>query len=113
MKNLFYKVSILTLFFLLPSISQAQDTLRIKTSAQCNTCKKTLEYDMKFEKGVEKVSLDVESRVLTVVYNPAKTDPAKLRLAVSKVGYDADDVKADPKAYNKLEECCKKGEHQH
>jgi len=51
--------------------------------------------------------------VLTVEYKLGKTSPEKIRTAVSKIGYDADDVVADPKAYEKLPECCKKDGHHH
>jgi hypothetical protein len=43
-----------------------------------------------------------------VTYKKSKTSPEKIRKAISKVGYDADDVTADPKAYSKLDACCKK-----
>ncbi len=93
----------------LQAISQT-DTLNIQTSAQCETCKKTLENDMSFVKGVKKSVLDLDTKILTVVYNPEKTDPGKLRVAVTKIGYDADSLKADPKAYKRLPDCCKKPE---
>lgn len=92
---------------------KAQDAttaeLKVKTSAVCGMCKETIEKFMAFEKGIKKSSLDVDSKILTVTYNPQKTTPEKIRLAVSKSGYDADDVKADEKAYKKLDGCCKKG----
>jgi copper chaperone CopZ len=90
---------------------KAQDVaeIKIKTSATCDMCKATIEKYLAFEKGVKRSSLDVPSKVLTVTYNPKKTTPEKIRQAVSKSGYDADDVKADPKAYQKLDDCCKKG----
>ena len=64
-------------------------------------------------KGVKAVTLEVESKVLTVIYNATKTDPARIREAVAKVGYDADSIPADKKAYDRLPECCRKGGHQH
>jgi hypothetical protein len=63
---------------------------------------------MNFEKGVKRATLDVESKELTVIYQSAKTNPDKLRVAVTKIGYDADSIPADPKAYSKLHSCCKK-----
>jgi cation transport ATPase len=87
------------------------EELKIKTSSQCSMCKETIEKAMAFEKGVKTFDLDVKTKVLTVTYNPVKTTPEKIRLAVSKVGYDADDVIADQKAYDKLSPCCKKGGH--
>ncbi|MBN2175787.1 MAG: heavy-metal-associated domain-containing protein [Bacteroidales bacterium] len=87
--------------------------IEIKTSAQCEMCKERIEKNMAFEKGVKDVVLDLETKVLTIKYRSDKTDPGKLKKAVSKIGYDADDVAADPKAYEKLPDCCKKGGHDH
>jgi len=64
---------------------------------------------MAYEKGVKAVELDDKTKIVTITYKTAKTDPKKLREAISKLGYDADDVEADPKAYAKLPACCKKG----
>jgi mercuric ion binding protein len=89
----------------------AQDTMYIKTSAVCETCKKIIEKDLSFEKGVKSSSLDVETKTLMVVYNPEKTTPEKVRIAVTKAGYDADSLKADPKAFKKLPECCQDPNH--
>lgn len=83
--------------------------VKIKTSATCEMCKETIEKYVAFEKGVKKVTLDVSTKIATVVYNPQKTSPEKIRTAISNAGYDADDVQANKKAYNKLDECCKKG----
>lgn len=104
---------IIVMFAIITNTVKAQDAttaeLKIKTSATCSMCKTTIEKYMAFEKGVKKSSLDVDSKILTVTYNPEKTNPEKLRVAVTKSGYDADDLKADPKAYKKLDDCCKKG----
>lgn len=112
MKNL-KSILLSGIFMLVMSINttKAQDVaeLKVKTSAVCDMCKETMEKHMAFEKGVKKSSLDVESKILTVTYNPAKITPEQIRKAVSKSGYDADDVPADPKAYKKLDACCKKG----
>ncbi len=80
----------------------------IKTSSQCNDCKERIEEALAFEKGVKKSELDVETHMVTVSYKKGKTTPEKIRKAITKAGYDADDVKADPKAYGKLPACCKK-----
>ena len=63
---------------------------------------------MAFEKGVTSVELDDKTKIVTISYKTAKTDPDKLRKAISKLGYDADDVEAAPDAYAKLPACCKK-----
>ena len=43
---------------------------------------------------------------LTVTYDAAKTSPAQLRTSISKLGYNADNVKADAAARAKLPSCC-------
>lgn len=82
--------------------------VKIKTSAICGMCKMAIEKDLGFEKGVKSSDLNLEDKVITVVYNPAKTNVEKIKKAISKVGYDAEEVKADDKAYDKLPGCCKK-----
>ena len=91
---------------------QAQvKTVAIKTSAICEMCKATLEKDFTFEKGVKSVNLDLETKVLNIAYLDSKTSPDVLRKRVTMVGYHADSLKRDPKAYEKLDECCKDGAH--
>jgi len=92
------------------------ETLVIKTTIycdhclECETCGGKLEKDMGFEKGIRLVKIDEQAMTITVTYNPKKTSPKKIREKIARYGYDADDVKADPQAYNKLDECCKKKE---
>lgn len=84
------------------------ETVKIQTSAICEQCKERLEHNIAFEKGVKAVNLDLETKVLTVEYKAGKNSRDKLKKAVTKIGYDADDLEADPKAYAKLPACCKK-----
>ncbi len=115
------KAILMTAALLIGMAASAQDAeqkkdksvnkIEIQTSAQCEMCKERLEKDLAYEKGVKFVELDLETKVLTVKYKADKTDADKLRKAVSKIGYDADDVEADPEAYAKLPACCQKGGH--
>ena len=84
------------------------EMVRFKTSAVCDMCKARLEKSLAYEKGVQAANLDVPSKVLTVTYNPAKTNADALRTAVQKTGYDADQLTADARAYDRLPDCCKK-----
>jgi len=114
MKTKSLKIATITLMlFLFNTIVFAQKNdlaeIKIKTSAICGMCKETIENALAFEKGIKKSVLDVESKIVTVTYNPEKTTPEKIRLAISKAGYDADEIPANAKAYKKLDACCKKG----
>ncbi len=110
---------ILAMFIMLAAFTglQAQQksdgTIVIKTSAVCGQCKTRIEEGMAFEKGVKDVTLDVESKNVTITFNPKKTSPEALKKAISKLGYDADEVPADLAAYNKLPSCCKKDAPKH
>ncbi len=83
------------------------DTIKIKTTAQCEMCKDRIEEALAFTKGVKSSYIDLESKYLTVIYKPSKTDYHIICSVVSKSGYQADTVKADKKAYDKLPACCK------
>lgn len=89
------------------------ETISIQTSAVCGMCKERLETKMAFAKGVTAVQLDNKTKVLSVTYKPEKTTPEKLKTAVTKIGYDADEMPADQKAYDKLPACCKKDQAPH
>jgi len=88
------------------------EKVEIKTSAICIMCKNTIEEDLAFEKGVKYSELDVDTKILTVEYNAKKTDPGKIRTRITKIGYNADSLKRDAKAYENLPDCCKDGAHQ-
>jgi copper chaperone CopZ len=105
-------VSFLFLFALSVSAS-AQKTVSvvtIHTSAQCDMCKNRIEKALAYEKGVVSQNLDLVTKVVTIEYKSNKTNPGLLRKFVSSLGYDADDVMADAKAYSALPSCCKKPE---
>jgi periplasmic mercuric ion binding protein len=85
-----------------------KEVVKIQTSAVCEMCKDRIEKNIAFEKGVSDVVLDLTTKIATITYKPKKTNPDKLKQAISKLGYDADEVKADKYAYDKLPPCCKK-----
>ena len=78
------------------------------TSSVCGTCKSILEEGLKFEKGVIRVSVLVEEKKIILKYRTDKTDRATLKKKISLLGYQADDVLADPKGFEALPACCKK-----
>lgn len=81
----------------------------IKTSGECEMCKKSIESEVGKMTGVKKATLDIETKILTVEYNSKKTNPDKIRKAIAAIGYDADDVKANNRRQKELPSCCKPG----
>jgi len=75
---------------------------------ECPTCGKNLQASLLKIKGVKMYELDNKKMTITLYYNGQKTNVTELRKAISDLGYDADDVKANPDAYEQLDGCCKK-----
>lgn len=84
-------------------------TVVIQTSAECGECEIRLEEKLNYTKGVQFAELDVPSRQLTVKFNDKKISLEEIRKIVTDLGYQADEIPADPKAYEALPACCKVG----
>jgi copper chaperone CopZ len=91
-----------------PSDRKKFAELDIHTSTVCDMCEKTIEENMIYEKGVKSVTVDLATNSIHLEYDAKKTDPDKLRLAVTKLGYYADDLPGDPIAFKGLPACCQK-----
>jgi periplasmic mercuric ion binding protein len=87
--------------------SSGIDSVKILTSVQCEMCVERVTETLAFEKGVKSVDVDLDTKYVTVGFKSNKTTADKIRQAIAKVGYDADEVIADKKAYAKLPACCK------
>jgi periplasmic mercuric ion binding protein len=113
-KNLILSLLVLSLFLLAVNTGYSQDNksknkvIKITTSAQCCMCKTRIENGLAYQAGIKNVSLDLETKVVKVIYNPKKTNPDNIRTIINNLGYDADDTKANKEAYDKLPACCKK-----
>ncbi|WP_291727372.1 heavy-metal-associated domain-containing protein [Bernardetia sp.] len=89
-----------------------KESIVIKTeSIQCGMCKERIEESLIQEKGIKSVTVDLDKKETTVVFNPKKTNPEAIRKMIAGVGYDADGVTAESGAYNDLPMCCQKGGH--
>jgi copper chaperone CopZ len=88
--------------------AKQEEEVKIKTSAVCKMCKATIEKSLAYEKGIKAATLDVPTQIVTVTYNPKKTDAARIKKAINETGYDADQLPADSRAYDRLDDCCKK-----
>ncbi len=76
-------------------------------SMQCGTCRAKITKALKKVDGVKSVNVDLDQKQATVSFDNSVTDISKLENAITAAGYDANDKKADPDAYNNLDECCK------
>jgi copper chaperone CopZ len=86
-------------------------TVKIKTTAECNMCKDRIENMLNKLDGVKTSELDVPTKIATVTYKESSIDIETIKKAIAKIGYNADDMKKNEKAYKKLPDCCKEGKH--
>lgn len=109
-------VSVFTLAALFAfGCAKKSDTVQMKfqtasikvESAQCGSCATAITKALKEFEGVENAEVDVKTKTASVTFLPLKTSLGSLEEAITRVGYSANDKKADPKAYEKLDECCK------
>lgn len=117
MKNSVLKSIVLVVsIFFFSNFTSAQKTTQkavIKTFLHWDHCKECETFGQKFKtemlkiKGVKMYELDDEAMTFTIYYNSKKTTLQAIKEGISKLGYDADEVKADPEAYKSLDGCCK------
>lgn len=91
---------LLTFGFIVLSFSlsaQRKQKTTIKTSAECEMCKRALEEKVKAIKGVKKVEVDYMSKEAKVVFKTRKTNIDSIRQTMLNMGYDADGQKATKK----------------
>jgi copper chaperone CopZ len=89
--------------------AQAQDkkkgTLEITFSVNmhCDHCKKKIESNIPFEKGVTDLKVNLDNKQVYIKYDAKKTDREKLQKAFEKLGYTATEVTPEAKNKTKIE----------
>jgi copper chaperone CopZ len=112
-KLLLFTLFVLGVAFSVSAQKANKEVLTIKTKIYCDHCLKCgscagkMNLGLRKYPGIKKVDINSEANTITVVYNPKKTSPEKIRKSISEAGFDADEVKANPAAVETLDECCK------
>jgi copper chaperone CopZ len=87
--------------------SKKEQTVTIQTNGVCQKCADKFKVNVPYFKGVKDYSYDMKTAKLTITYDASRTNPDQLRQQISKLGYNADNVKADAAARAKLPACCR------
>jgi copper chaperone CopZ len=87
--------------------SKKEQTVTIQTNGVCQKCADKFKENVPYFKGVKDYSYDMKTAKLTITYDASRTNPDQLRQQISKLGYNADNVKADAAARAKLPACCR------
>jgi len=83
------------------------ETVVIQTNAYSAKSNELFKESLPFVKGVKEYKFDEATSKIAVAYNPKQTSPEKIREAIAKLGFNADQVKANEQARAKLPAECK------
>ena len=85
----------------------AEKNEKFKVSGNCGMCEKRIEKAALGVNGVTKADWNKDTKQMNVDFDDAKTSREKVEAAITKVGHDTPNQKADAKTYEALPECCK------
>jgi outer membrane receptor for ferrienterochelin and colicins len=109
MKSIIFSIVLAALFSLFYTDGSAQvskdSTLTFRVEGACGLCQQRIEEAAK-GRGVRSAKWDVDTKILSLTFDPAKTSVAKVQERIATVGHDTELKKADEKVYNALPDCC-------
>lgn len=86
----------MSLFFVQSSVyaqkKYTKKVIKLQTSAHTEMCKAKIEKTLAYEKGIIESELDRKTQILTVTYNPDKTDVKKIIKAITGLGHEAKEI---------------------
>lgn len=78
-----------------------KETVIFDVSMTCENCKKRIEKNIAFEKGVTDLKVDLEKKTVEIEYKKSQTTVEKLQKAIEKLGYEVKIHKDEPKKEEK------------
>ncbi len=104
MKTIFLSLAIAIVSIV--SAGAQTKTESVKVYGNCGMCKKSIEAAASKVKGVSKADWNKETKMMTLTLDTTKTSVKNVEVAVAKVGYDTDKVRAKDEVYASLPGCC-------
>ena len=109
MKNK-YVFTITFLLTIMVGCNGASEEIIINTpTIQCGMCQKIIEVGLAKVDGVSNPRVDLKTKKTILFHDPEKTNKKSIEKIVSELGYQANDLKANPDSYADLPACCKIG----
>ena len=87
------------------TIDYSDTTLSFKVFGVCEQCKERIEKATKI-KGVSNANWDVDTKMLTIQFDPSKISLNKIENRIVDVGHDIENKKAKDYIYKSLDACC-------
>ena len=76
-------------------------------TAQCSMCTAKIEKALNGVEGILKYKVELDNLKVKVKFNDEIISLDEIEILISGIGYQANDLPANPIAYNKLGMCCK------
>ena len=70
-----------------------EELVVFSVNMHCEGCEQKVKKNIPFEKGVKDMTTDLSKQLVTITYHTDKTDKAKLKKAIEKLGYTCEEVK--------------------
>jgi len=80
-------------------------TVSIRVGGACEMCKDRIEKTLKI-RGVRSADWNIDSKMLTLVYDPGIISLSKVNKIIAEAGHDTELEKAKDAIYNELPACC-------
>ncbi|HAM10233.1 MAG: hypothetical protein A2X05_05080 [Bacteroidetes bacterium GWE2_41_25] len=75
--------------------SKSTETVKYKTSIDCQECVDKIMTNLPQEKGIKDVKCDLNTKEVTVVYQKEKNNPEEIKKSIEKLGYTAKQTPAE------------------
>ena len=109
MKIKFVGISILFSVLMISCNSASEEIIINTPTIQCGMCQKIIEVGLAKVDGISNPRVDLKTKKTVLLYNPEKTNVKLIEKAVSDLGYQANDLKANSTSYADLPDCSKIG----
>lgn len=98
-------IVMITIFSASKTFAQSAKTETFKVYGNCNMCKKRIEKAVAAD-GITKADWNVNTKTMTVSYDPAKISSEAIQQKIATAGHDTEKSKAADSTYAKLPGCC-------
>lgn len=90
-KKLFFAIMLVAFPVLLSGQDKVKttETVKFKTSIECNNCVNKVMANLPQEKGIKDVKCDLNTKEVTVTYQKDKNNPDEIKKSLEKLGYTA------------------------
>lgn len=100
-----YFILIITSLLFYTSANAQETSTSFKVYGNCEQCKARIETAVHV-KGVSKVDWNIDTKILSVTYNPSVISLEKIHQKIADAGHDTELKKAKDEIYNALPPCC-------